>query len=236
MKNRKNKLRSLLLAGTVLVVPLTMAQGNGGERNGSDRDPEARVERMTRELGLDAGQAARIKALSASNAERVAAIKTIENEDLRRKEMRENHQAMREAVQSILTPEQRAKAEALRAERKVQRGDAKGSWSADPEERAETRTEWMTKELALSTDQTARMKAINLQHMKKVESVKSIEDVEQRKKAMVEVRKSHQAAIQATLTPEQQARMKEIKAERKAMQEERKGEGGNKNKEWKGKK
>ena len=225
MKTLKESLRSLLLAGTVLVVPFAMAQDNSGERARSGGNPEARIERMTKELGLDAEQAAKIKALTARNVERVAAINTIEDDELRRQELRENQKAMRQAVQGILTPEQQAKADALRAERKAQRGDGKGERNADPEKRAEIRTEWMTKELGLSADQAAKVKAIHLQHMNKYESINAIPDLEQRKTAMAEVRKSQQAALKAVLTPEQQKRLQQIKAERKAEHEQRKAEG-----------
>jgi Spy/CpxP family protein refolding chaperone len=223
MKTLKESLRSLLLAGTVLVVPFAMAQDKSGDHVRKGGNPEARVERMTKELGLDAEQAAKIKALTTRNAERMEVIKTIEDEEVRRKEMRENQKAMREAIQSVLTPEQRAKAEAMRAERKAQRGDGKGGWNADPEKRAEARTEWMTKELGLSADQAAKVKAIQLQHMKKYADINAIEDDEHRKAAMTEVRKSQKEAVQAVLTPDQQKRLQEIKAERKAKHEQRKG-------------
>jgi Spy/CpxP family protein refolding chaperone len=200
-----------------------MAQDKSGDHVRKGGNPEARVERMTKELGLDAEQAAKIKALTARNAERMAAINTIEDEELRRQEMRENQKALREAVQSVLTPEQRTKAEAIRAERKAQRGEGKGGKYADPEMRAETRTEWMTKELGLSADQAAKVKAIHLQHMKKYVDIKAIEDDEQRKTAMTEVRRSQKAAVQAVLTPDQQKRLQDIKAERKAQHEQRKG-------------
>ncbi len=88
--------------------------------------------------------------------------------------------------------------------------------------RAEQRTEWMTKELALSTEQAEKIKVIQLQHMTKIQSIKEIEDEDQRKQAMKEVRRSQQTAVNAVLTPEQQDRLKEIKAERKAKYQERK--------------
>jgi Spy/CpxP family protein refolding chaperone len=95
----------------------------------------------------------------------------------------------------------------------------------DPAARAEQRTAWMTKELSLTTEQAEKIKAIHLQHMTKLASVKEMEDEAQRKQAMMEVRKSQRTAVEAVLTPEQQARMKEIKAERKAKYQERKANG-----------
>lgn len=107
----------------------------------------------------------------------------------------------------------------------VQAQEGHKKMQKDPAARAEARTEWMTKELSLSTEQAEKIKAIHLQHMTKMESVKEIEDEAQRKQAMMEVRNSQRTAVEAVLTPEQQARMKEIKAERKAKHQERKANG-----------
>jgi Spy/CpxP family protein refolding chaperone len=110
----------------------------------------------------------------------------------------------------------------------------------DPAARAEARAEWMTKELGLSAEQAEKIKAIHLQHMTKIQSAKEIQDEEQRKKTMMDVRKSQHAAVQAVLTPEQKDRMLELKAERKAEHEQRKADGQHKGqggdgsrKEWK---
>lgn len=110
----------------------------------------------------------------------------------------------------------------------------------DPAARAEARTEWMTKELDLSAEQAEKIKAINHQHMQKMQSIKSMENEEDRKRAMGEVRKSQQTAVHAVLTPAQQDRMQELKAERKEKYEQRKADGHHKGKgedgtkkEWK---
>lgn len=94
-----------------------------------------------------------------------------------------------------------------------------------PEQRAAQRTEWMTKELSLTAEQSKKIEAIHLQHISKKQSIHSMEDKEQQKNAMREVRRSQQAAIQEVLTPEQQARFAELKAERKAQRQKPQGEG-----------
>lgn len=110
----------------------------------------------------------------------------------------------------------------------------------DPAARAEARTEWMTKELDLSAEQAEKIKAIHLQHMTKIQSIRSMENEEDRKRALGEVRKSQHAAVQAVLTPAQNDRMQELKAGRKAKYEQRKADGQHKGKggdgmkkEWK---
>lgn len=100
-----------------------------------------------------------------------------------------------------------------------------------PEQRAAQRTEWMTKELTLSAEQSKKIEAIYLQHMGKMESIRAMEDKEQMKKAMGEMRRSQQAAVQEVLTPAQQDRLAELKAERKKQHQERKGERDGKGKD-----
>lgn len=103
-----------------------------------------------------------------------------------------------------------------------------------PEQRAAQRTEWMTKELTLNADQSKKIEAIYLQHMGKMESIRAMEDKEQMKKAMVEMRRSQQTAVEAVLTPEQKDRLNELKAERRKQHQERKAEGKGEGK-WKDK-
>lgn len=104
-----------------------------------------------------------------------------------------------------------------------------------PEQRAAQRTEWMTKELMLNADQSKKIEAIYLRHMGKMESIRAMEDKEQMKKAMAEVRLSQKTAVEAVLTPEQKDRLKELKAERQKKYQERKAAGKGKGEgKWKG--
>jgi Spy/CpxP family protein refolding chaperone len=214
MKNLKIKVRTLVLAATVLVVPFAMAQEGRMQKDGDGR---SRIERMGQELGLSAEQMQRMEAIRAQHAEKNKAIAAMEDQEQRRADMNASRKAQQEAMQAVLTPEQREKAKAMRAERTNE--------ERDPAARAEARTEWMTKELGLSAEQAEKIKAIHLQHMQKMQEIKGMENEDARKRAMGEMRKSQHAAVQAVLTPAQQERMEELKAERKAKYEKRKADG-----------
>jgi Spy/CpxP family protein refolding chaperone len=102
-----------------------------------------------------------------------------------------------------------------------------------PEERAQMRTEHMTKELGLSAEQAAKVQAINLKYADQGEELRKEREgdhAEARKdgKAM---RDAHDAEMKAVLTPEQYTKWQEKKAaiktkhmeKRKAMQGEKRG-------------
>ncbi len=204
----KNKMRMLLLAGTVLVAPLSFGQ-EGKER--MNKDPKARAEaqtqRMTTELGLSDEQAGKIRAINLEHMEKVQSLKATGDEAQRKAAMKEVHNSQKAAITAVLTPEQQAKAAALRAERSDK--------YKDPKARAQERSERLTKELGLSADQATAIQTIELEHMQKMQRVKAIEDEKRRKAAMDEVRTSKRSAIAAVLTPEQKERMKAIHAEKK---------------------
>lgn len=203
-----------------VLVPAVPVRAQEGKVEGKER--AARMERMSEELGLSQEQNERMKAIEKAYAEKAQAIRAMEDKDAQLKARKALHAEKRAAVQAVLSPEQQAKAEALRKERMEERQGRHGD-KASVEERAERRTAWLTKELELSDDQAAKMKAIHVQHLGKIEDIRSIPDEEQRRKAMHEVRGSQQKAVEAVLTTAQQQRLKELKAERKAEHQKRQG-------------
>jgi Spy/CpxP family protein refolding chaperone len=83
------------------------------------------------------------------------------------------------------------------------------------EERAQHHLERMTKELGLTTDQQAKLKPImeaQAQAMDKIIQDKSLAKPE-RRKAMMEIMKEFAPQIEAVLTPDQQAKLKQMRAE-----------------------
>lgn len=102
-----------------------------------------------------------------------------------------------------------------------------------PQERAKARTEHMTKELALSPEQQAKVEAINLKYADQVEAVRSEREAERtaKREAAKAMHDAHDAEMKAVLTADQYtkwvAKKQEAKAKhmekRKQMREERKG-------------
>jgi periplasmic protein CpxP/Spy len=102
-----------------------------------------------------------------------------------------------------------------------------------PEERAKLRTEHMTKELALSPEQQAKVEAINLKYADQVEAVRSEREAERtaKREAAKAMHDAHDAEMKAVLTADQYtkwvAKKQEAKAKhverREQMREDRKG-------------
>lgn len=87
------------------------------------------------------------------------------------------------------------------------------------EEKADKRTEKMTKELGLSEEQAKKVKALNMEHIQKMEETRA--KMEAAKKEAHQNREEHEAALKTILTPEQAARLDEIKAEQKEKRAEK---------------
>jgi periplasmic protein CpxP/Spy len=102
-----------------------------------------------------------------------------------------------------------------------------------PQECAKARTEHMTKELALSPEQQAKVEAINLKYADQVEAMRSEREAERtaKREAAKAMHDAHDAEMKAVLTADQYtkwvAKKQEAKAKhmekRKQMREERKG-------------
>lgn len=90
-------------------------------------------------------------------------------------------------------------------------GRGHGKHKKTTEERAQKQTEWMTAELQLTPEQAAKVKEINLKHAK---------ISKQKREAYKAERKANQdkryAELDTVLTPEQQAKLKQSREERKS--------------------
>lgn len=136
MKRSKEYLILAVAIAAALFVSNVSAQEKG-ERKGPRGDRAEMVgERMVKELGLSADQAAQFKAINESYRPKMEALR--EDQTLSREQRREKVQALnkeREAkVDALLTPEQLAKAKELRAkaqERMKERRGPKGGEGYD---------------------------------------------------------------------------------------------------------
>ncbi len=223
MKTLKEHFRPLVLVGSILLVPYAMSQNTAAQQTGPKED---RLTRMTLELGLSPEQVERIRAIHEDHAAKVEGLKDLEDKDQRDRAKKEARSAQREAINAVLTPEQQAKAEVLRAERKVAKSRKNQAGERTHDERADMQVRRMTQELGLSGGQSTKMKGILVQHMQRMEVAERLADEAQRKEAMEQVKRSKQNAVKAILTPEQRARMEALKAERKAKKEHRQGRQG----------
>lgn len=72
-----------------------------------------------------------------------------------------------------------------------------------PEDRAKHRTERMTKELALSPEQIAKVNTVNINFARAISEVKEMKDVEARRTRTVAAKEKRDGELRTILTPEQ---------------------------------
>jgi Spy/CpxP family protein refolding chaperone len=125
-------------------------QGRRGHHGHHGRDGGHGGERFMRgslsQLDLTANQQAQVDAILATARERRQELSREDRSDATRREMRALRAETKRLIEEVLTPAQRAQAEASRQQRH--------------EERLERRIEHMTEALSLTGDQAARIRAI----------------------------------------------------------------------------
>jgi Spy/CpxP family protein refolding chaperone len=158
-----------------------------------------------KELNLSDAQKQQIKALNEEYKGKMKALKSNDNATVG--DVKKQAQALREEqrskMQNILTAEQKTKLAELKEKRKAE-GKAKG----------EKRFEQMQKNLNLSADQSAKLKAQNEQFKTQAEAIKSNSSLsqEQKKEQFKSLMEQRKASTKAILTP---AQLEKMKAERK---------------------
>ncbi len=89
-----------------------------------------------------------------------------------------------------------------------------------PEERAQHRTEVMTKELGLNAEQIAKVNTINMNFAHAMSDVKKIEDAETKKGRADALKKKRDADLKVVLTAEQFTTMLALREKKKEEQKE----------------
>ena len=85
-----------------------------------------------------------------------------------------------------------------------------------PEQRAEKRTEVLTKKLDLTTEQQLKVAELNQSTIKEVESIKNNSSLskEEKKKAIKQLRETRRTELRSMLTTDQQQKMDKMKEKR----------------------
>jgi periplasmic protein CpxP/Spy len=107
----------------------------------------------------------------------------------------------------------------------AQDADMDDNGKKTPDERAQHRTEWMTKELGLSPEQIAKVNPINITYARAISEVKDMKDVEAKKTRSKALRDKRDADLKAVLTPEQFTKLTTLREQKegKKDKEDKKG-------------
>ncbi len=182
---------------------------------------DKRVEKMTKKLSLTPAQATKVRQIMADAQTRtwtlVEANKDVEDRSAMRDQIREIRKESRTEIQAVLTPEQRAKAEELRAKHKGKRGKGHEGRGAKMLERLDAK-------LDLSDAQEAKVKQILLSKREKMKALKE-QEPDQRRAAGKALKEQTLNEIEAVLTADQKVKFAELREDFAKHGKEKRGKG-----------
>ena len=218
-----------LMITTALLATLTAVNAQDSRPPKSEVDPAVkeqkhaeriadRTESMIKELGLNADQATKVRAMNATLGENMRSLKNSEmSEEDRKTKMKALREGYKTELATVLTPEQQKQLKEMReedrAERKQDMDPAK--MEARATERADRLTEEMTVELGLSADQQAKVETINGTYAASMAKLQQAGlDEAARKERMKAMRQDRDKELKAVLTPEQFSTMMELRKQK----------------------
>ena len=133
MKKQNYLVLAAALLGAAFIVPVAHAQNFRGHRGKPAMHQRAQAERMAEYLGLTDAQKEQFKQLRRAHRDAMEALH--DNENLTRKQYREQMTALRKTFQeqrrALLTPEQQKKADEMREKMQERRGRGDGRGPRD---------------------------------------------------------------------------------------------------------
>ena len=198
---------SLMLA-LMMVSTIMFAQ-----RKADPMDRAAKsAERMKTELSLDDVQYQAVKAINEDFASKLLKVRgdASLSREAKHEQFRKLHHGRKEAIDKVLNDEQKAKWTAHQAEQSKKRQARMVKHRSD-------RIDKMKKDLALSDDQTSKIKAIDKEFGEKFRSLRADSTLarEDAKEKTKQLRQQYRAKTKAVLTEEQFKKWEMQKAERK---------------------
>jgi Spy/CpxP family protein refolding chaperone len=164
-------------------------------------------EHLTKDLNLSEDQKQQLKTINDNYRKQSAELN--KNEDITVREMRDRKASLakehRTSIDGILTAEQKAKIQEQRKKSMEKR-----------QERQAKRMEKMKKDLALTNDQSSRLKSMNESYKTKFESLRKDESLDRtaKKEQFKTLHKQHKAEIKNVLTQEQIQKLEEMRKDR----------------------
>ena len=212
----------------IAVVFVLQAQRGQRQQLTPEQQAEKQTEMMTEKLALSPEQAQKIKDINLKYADKHKAQRdeTQGEREKNRTAMQQLQDERKAAVNAVLNKDQQAKFEQMRPEKgqgrpgkmgpgKGARGE-KAARNADPAKQAERMTQQMTEKLSLSNDQSAKVKAINLDFAKQQQTLRAEAPEGQRpeKKAVEKLRKQYQDQLKKVLSKDQFSQWEQMAKDR----------------------
>ncbi len=184
---------------------------------------DKRMEKLTKELTLSDAQAKQVRAIFANAQTERMDIRARHSDDRKaaKPELKELRERTQNDLEQVLTSDQYAKLETMRAERKAKKQEHRKNRHA---ERATRRLEKLEKELGLSEKQVEQIKAIHADRKLKARAI--IEDAGSREAAkpeLKELRKATHQEIRGLLDATQQKKFDAMKKEHRQRRKNKHG-------------
>ena len=221
----------LLALGFAAIALSASAQPRAGRAQSPEPRVERRVNQLDEQLGLTDTQEAQLRTILAARAParpgtdgRPAAPPARE---ARRAEHRARAEATERAIQNLLTPEQRTRYAALKAERKGRDRSERASRTSAQARRPAPRPDAFAARLNLTDAQKARLQPVMQARRESARAWMQANPNatrEQKRAHAAEQARASEAALDAVLTPAQREQLRALKAERRAERPERRGE------------
>ncbi len=172
----------------------------------SDSTHRLQKGKMMQKLNLTADQQTQMKALHEDMMQQRNAIQNDAglSQDQKKEKMKELHQTQMEKVNAILTPDQQAKMKEFRQQGRQNHQMHKG-------------TKQMMQQLDLTSDQQTQMKALHQDMMQQRNAIQNDASLtaDQKREKMKELHKTQMQKVNSILTPDQQAKMKAFRDQRR---------------------
>jgi len=192
--------KSLMLVIVMMTSTIIFAQhaphANPGHRGQGHRDHADRFEKMKTDLSLTDAQYASIKSIDQKYVNKRTALwsDTSQTREAKGAAMRSMRTDEDQEISALLTADQKAKWDKLRAEQADKH-------KAHFQKIAEAREAKLKTTLGLSDDQSQKMQAVNQQFREKFMALRKSDTKD--KAAFDKLKADHEAAIKGVLTPEQ---------------------------------
>jgi Spy/CpxP family protein refolding chaperone len=187
------------------------------------RQGQGQQENMYQQLNLTADQQSKLKAMRDDFKKQADAIKAQNlSEDEQRTKMQALHQQQRQQIDAILTTDQKQQLEKLRSERREQMNNQRNSDSTGKGNRQSWNNhkggQNIQKELNLTSDQQAKVKAIRTDFKSKAEAIRNDQSLtkDQKHAKFQELMQQQRDQMKTVLTKEQQDKWQQLRSERNA--------------------
>ncbi|MEE2659508.1 MAG: hypothetical protein VX733_13460 [Candidatus Latescibacterota bacterium] len=222
-------LNRILTTGALAALALTLTtadlaeasgRGNFGGRGGhrvAGASDKAHGKRISEALGLSNEQKAQLQKLRTQGREEMQALRS--QEDVTREQVQALRESHREAFLAVLTDEQRATAEQVRAERETIKAAGKGRRGGRRQQRLH-----LQEALGLNEDQQSQLQTLREEARTAVQALRKDESAT--RDQFRALRESHREAFLAVLTDEQRATAEQVRAERETIKAAGKGRRG----------